>query len=59
MTTANIFCLGFKNAAIKTVKYGYFSPLQALYLTITRGGSYSLHFKALYRLCFGVNYLRK
>ncbi len=36
----------------RTVRYGYFAPLQALWLTFNRPGGYWMHLKALYKLCF-------
>lgn len=47
------FSQGFKRAWIGTYRYGYFAPIQALFLALTRKGGYVWHFKALYRLSFG------
>lgn len=41
-----------KDAAMRTLRYGYFAPLQAAWLTRTRRGGYFRHLKALYRLAF-------
>lgn len=49
----NYFLAGFKRAAVGTWRYGYFAPLTAAYLALTRSGSYLWHIRALYRLCFG------
>lgn len=40
------------NAAKRTLRYGYFAPLQAACLTRTRKGGYFWHIRALYRLAF-------
>lgn len=42
----------FKNAAVRTWRYGYFAPLTAVYLALTRQGGYLRHIRALYRLSF-------
>lgn len=47
----NDFFAGFRQAAIGTVRYGYFAPLTALYFAMTRPGGYFWHIRALYRLC--------
>ena len=49
----NEFINGLKIGAIKTYKYGYFAPLQAVALAVQRKGGYLWHLRALYRLCFG------
>lgn len=48
----NDFLAGFKHAAVGTWRYGYFAPLTAAYLALTRPGSYLWHIRALYRLSF-------
>lgn len=50
--TMNDFLAGFKHAAVGTWRYGYFAPLTAAYLALTRPGSYLWHIRALYRLSF-------
>lgn len=40
------------NAAKRTLRYGYFAPLQAAWLARTRKGGYFRHLRALYRLTF-------
>lgn len=34
----------------RTVKYSYFVPIQALWLTFTRPGGYLKHLRGLYRI---------
>lgn len=52
-TAFQAFRQGFLKGLIATWRYGYFAPLIALRLTLTRKGSYFRHLKALYRLSFG------
>ncbi|MHB1300517.1 MAG: hypothetical protein ACYCY8_06590 [Burkholderiales bacterium] len=40
------------NSFLGTWRYGYFAPIIALKLTITRSGHYFWHLKALYRLSY-------
>ncbi|MDP2401136.1 MAG: hypothetical protein Q8M66_04090 [Actinomycetota bacterium] len=47
----NDFLAGLKHAAVGTC-YGYFAPLTAAYLVLTRPGHYLWHIRALYRLSF-------
>ena len=42
----------FLKAAHHTWRYGYFAPLTAAGLAITRPGNYLWHLRALYRLSF-------
>lgn len=42
----------FKRSLHRTLHYGYFAPLTALWLTLKRPGGYIKHLLALYRLCF-------
>lgn len=39
--------------AKRDLMYGYFAPLQALWLMCRRPGGYVRHLAALYRLAFG------
>ncbi len=39
--------------AQRDIRYGYFAPLQALWLISRRPGGYCRHLAALYRLAFG------
>ncbi len=48
----NDFKITFKRSFNRTLKYGYFAPLIAIWLTFKRPGGYWKHFIALYRLCF-------
>lgn len=41
-------------AAMRVLRYGYFAPLQVLWLTTKRPGGYFRHLAALYRLAFGI-----
>lgn len=41
-----IFRRGFR----RVLRYEYFAPVQALWLTFTRPGGYLKHFRGLYRL---------
>lgn len=34
------------------LKYGYFAPITAAWLAITRRGTYLFHLRAIYRLAF-------
>ena len=43
---------GVLKAAHHTCRYGYFAPLTAAWLAITRSGNYFRHLRALYRLSF-------
>lgn len=42
----------FMKGARGCLKYGYFAPLTAVWLTIKRRGGYFRHLRALYRLAF-------
>jgi hypothetical protein len=43
---------GFVKGAHHTWRYGYFAPLTAAWIAITRSGNYFWHLRALYRLSF-------
>lgn len=38
--------------AFRSLRYGYFPPLQALRLTVRRPGGHFRHWAALYRMAF-------
>lgn len=42
----------FLKAARGTLKYGYFAPLTAAWLSVKRPGGYFWHLRALYKLAF-------
>ncbi len=46
------FKQGFTKGWIGAWRYGYFAPITAVMLAITRPGSYFWHIRALYRMCY-------
>lgn len=52
MKLLSLLAMSFQDAAKRSLKYGYFAPIQAGWLAGTRHGGYFKHLRALYRLAF-------